>query len=258
MEKSNKLPEGVGKKIADALKQSDNNQETNHEDVIVFGEASPEAFYGNNGDDNSLTEENVSEFSFEEEVEIPELEVPEFSFDETYESETKEEVIYQDESVEEVIAQEETTAEQAYEETPVVEEEPIQYEEYTQEEVSTVQYETPVKRVPPTEAENDVILSENVLTLLKLIEDLPSGVTRQTGAQIIKQTMEALGISMTRVLAEAQQAHDKINQTVKNKLNTIQEYKQDIKALESQVQSFKKDAGELDDIISLFILTDEG
>ena len=45
----------------------------------------------------------------------------------------------------------------------------------------------------------------NVAVLKKLIAKLPSGVTRQTGAMIIKQTMEALGISMRSVLQEAQQ-----------------------------------------------------
>ena len=44
----------------------------------------------------------------------------------------------------------------------------------------------------------------NVAVLKQLISKLPSGVTKQTGAQIIKQTMEALGISMNSVLQEAQ------------------------------------------------------
>ena len=46
--------------------------------------------------------------------------------------------------------------------------------------------------------------------LKKLIAKLPSGVTRQTGAQIIKQTMEALGISMKSVLQDAQQVQENL------------------------------------------------
>ena len=61
----------------------------------------------------------------------------------------------------------------------------------------------------------------NVAVLKKLIAKLPSGVTRQTGAQIIKQTMEALGIS-----------------------------------LEEQAQSYKKQYNNLNELVSLFINTD--
>ena len=42
----------------------------------------------------------------------------------------------------------------------------------------------------------------NIAVLKKLISQLPSGVSRHTGAQIIKQTMEALGISMKSVLQD--------------------------------------------------------
>ena len=37
---------------------------------------------------------------------------------------------------------------------------------------------------------------------------------------------------------------------------TIQEYKNNIKALEKQVQDYKKQAVALNDLISLFIMTD--
>ena len=40
------------------------------------------------------------------------------------------------------------------------------------------------------------------LRLKQLITKLPAGVTKQTGATIIKQTMEALGVSMTALLQE--------------------------------------------------------
>ena len=51
-----------------------------------------------------------------------------------------------------------------------------------------------------TGAVDDMELPANVAVLKQLIAKLPSGVSKQTGAQIIKQTMEALGISMAGVL----------------------------------------------------------
>ena len=50
----------------------------------------------------------------------------------------------------------------------------------------------------------------NIAVLKKLISQLPSGVSRHTGAQIIKQTMEALGISMKSVLQDAQQVQESL------------------------------------------------
>ena len=50
----------------------------------------------------------------------------------------------------------------------------------------------------------------NITVLKKLISQLPSGVSRHTGAQIIKQTMEALGISMKSVLQDAQQVQENL------------------------------------------------
>ena len=81
-------------------------------------------------------------------------------------------------------------------------------------------YEAPVHEAPVFESHEEVSphavvekladelyqfeIPSNVAVLKKLISQLPSGVTRQTGAQIIKQTMEALGISMKSVLQDAQ------------------------------------------------------
>lgn len=93
----------------------------------------------------------------------------------------------------------------------------------------------------------------NVAVLKKLISQLPSGVTRQTGAHIIKQTMEALGISMKSVLQDAQQVQDKLNSSAKECQATIQEYKRQIATLEEQATSYKKQYNNLNDLISLFI-----
>ena len=95
----------------------------------------------------------------------------------------------------------------------------------------------------------------NILILKRLISQLPSGVTRHTGAQIIKQTMEALGISMKNVLKEAQEVQDGLKESAKECQATIQEYKKQIASLEKQSQNYQKQYGALNDLISLFIQT---
>lgn len=96
----------------------------------------------------------------------------------------------------------------------------------------------------------------NVAVLKKLIAKLPSGVTRQTGAQIIKQTMEALGISMKSVLQEAQQLQEQLSSSAKECQATISEYKRQIVTLEEQAQSYKKQYNNLNELVSLFIQTE--
>jgi len=98
-------------------------------------------------------------------------------------------------------------------------------------------------------------MPNNIAVLKKLISQLPSGVTRHTGAQIIKQTMEALGISMKSVLNEAQQVQESLKVSAKECQSTIQEYKKQIVALEKQSQTYQKQYGALNDLISLFIQT---
>ena len=98
-------------------------------------------------------------------------------------------------------------------------------------------------------------IPNNIAVLKKLITQLPSGVTRHTGAQIIKQTMEALGISMKSVLQEAQQVQDSLNNSAKECYSTIQEYKKQIMLLEKQAQNHQKQYAALNELISLFIQT---
>lgn len=95
----------------------------------------------------------------------------------------------------------------------------------------------------------------NIAVLKKLISQLPSGVSRHTGAQIIKQTMEALGISMKSVLQEAQQVQEGLNNSAKECYSTIQEYKKQIMILEKQAQNHQKQYAALNELISLFIQT---
>lgn len=112
--------------------------------------------------------------------------------------------------------------------------------------------------VQTTVAENPVEgfeMPANIAVLKKLISQLPSGVSRHTGAQIIKQTMEALGISMKSVLQDAQQVQESLKISAKECQSTIQEYKKQILNLEKQSQSYQKQYSALNDLISLFIQT---
>ena len=95
----------------------------------------------------------------------------------------------------------------------------------------------------------------NIAVLKKLISQLPSGVSRHTGAQIIKQTMEALGISMKSVLQDAQQVQDSLKISARECQSSIQEYKKQILNLEKQSQNYQKQYSALNDLISLFIQT---
>jgi hypothetical protein len=98
-------------------------------------------------------------------------------------------------------------------------------------------------------------IPNNIAVLKKLITQLPSGVTKHTGAQIIKQTMEALGISMKSVLQEAQQVQDGLNNSAKECHATILEYKKQIALLEKQAQNHQRQYSALNELISLFIQT---
>lgn len=95
----------------------------------------------------------------------------------------------------------------------------------------------------------------NIAVLKKLISQLPSGVSRHTGAQIIKQTMEALGISMKSVLQDAQQVQESLKVSARECQGSIQEYKKQILTLEKQSQNYQKQYSALNDLISLFIQT---
>ena len=102
---------------------------------------------------------------------------------------------------------------------------------------------------------DDFEVPANVAVLKQLITQLPSGVTKQTGAQIIRQTMEAIGISMKSVLQEAQQVQESINSYARECQANIMENKRQIVLLENQVQKYTRQSAALNDVISLFIQT---
>lgn len=96
-------------------------------------------------------------------------------------------------------------------------------------------------------------MPNNINVLKRLISQLPTGVPRQTGAQIIRQTIEALGIPMKTVLQDAQRVRDCLNSSIKDCNYTIQEYKSNIRTLEKQTASYQKQLSKLNDIIGLFV-----
>jgi len=103
--------------------------------------------------------------------------------------------------------------------------------------------------------EVDTEFSGNVKTLIRLVNELPEGVTKQTGAQIIRLTMEAMGISMENVLSEAQSAQSEMLDAVRANIKKIEEYKTVIRKLETDIKYYQGKANELSEIIDLFILS---
>lgn len=113
----------------------------------------------------------------------------------------------------------------------------------------------PVQQTVDFSAVDEMELPSNVAVLKRLISQLPSGVSKHTGAMIIKQTMEALGIPMNTVLQEAQQVQENLNQSSRECQNSILEYKKQINILEAQSQKYQKQFAAVNDIISIFIQT---
>jgi len=101
----------------------------------------------------------------------------------------------------------------------------------------------------------DTEFSGNVKTLIRLVNELPDDVTKQTGAQIIRLTMEAMGISMEDVLSEAQSAQSEMLDAVRANIKKIEEYKTVIRKLETDIKYYQGKANELSEIIDLFILS---
>ena len=101
----------------------------------------------------------------------------------------------------------------------------------------------------------DTEFGTNVQTLIRLVNELPEGVTKQTGAQIIRLTMEAMGISMEEVLSEAQSAQSDMLDAVRANIKKIEEFKTVIRKLEHDIKFYQGKANELSEIIDLFILS---
>ncbi len=124
-----------------------------------------------------------------------------------------------------------------------------------EEEKSSVYTEAPLSTPLVDNQSEGFEMPSNITVLKRLISQLPSGVSRHTGAQIIKQTMEALGISMKSVLQDAQQVQENLKSSARECQGSIQEYKKQILTLERQSQNYQKQYSALNDLISLFIQT---
>ncbi len=222
---NNRMTEGVGKKIVEALKmQSDI-------DVVTSEELETQNY----------AEEVAEETEVYTEEPTAELEAPLFS---------EEPLFTEDPEIAETNLIEETT-------TP----DNFSFNNY-QEELSPFEKFASLEdtRIPQSQIYTQTEVSEfeipsNVAVLKQLINKLPAGVTKQTGALIIKQTMEALGISMRSVLQEAQQVQESLNSSAKECLASIAEYKKQIGVLEKQAQKYQRQYAALNDVISVFVQT---
>ena len=215
---SNKITEGVGKKIVEALKmQSD--IEINHENDIPAVE-----------EQNFDLEDNSSDIEFVDNNEI----------------ENHHQEIYH--QPQEISFEQNNSFSSNYQQ-------PSHFEQPVMPGIMNFNNNSAIEKDNlPNELEG-FEMPANVAVLKQLINQLPAGVSKQTGAQIIRQTMEALGISMKGVLQEAQQVQEGLNNSAKECQATIMDYKRQINVLERQAQKYHKQYSALNDIISLFIQT---
>lgn len=206
---NNRMTEGVGKKIVEALKmQSDIEITPVHETAVHNFDAD---------DAVNIDEETTPNFIEEEPVQ------DEFHFDEDTEDDFP--------SLE-----------------PAIQPQTVQQQ-------TIQQIDIPQQQTFLNSELDDFEIPSNVAVLKQLITKLPAGVTKQTGAMIIKQTMEALGISMKSVLQEAQQVQEGLNNSSRECQASIMEYKKQIGILEKQAQKYQRQYAALNDIISLFVQT---
>lgn len=304
MRKSTKLPEGVGRKIIEALKsqpQSSSSEAPKDSHQTSFDNlprlkktelrrqpqkpqhqpAPQQAADIDWDEDEDLNQpfqleedvpgQNFAEelaydatadgFEYETESDTDNNDSDEYNYEEyqqeTYDNSEEEESYPQYESNE---YPEYTNANESTE----VYEDDAAYEEYTPsplDDEHAASSEERFKSVSDVEDE-DVHSDFNIATpssvdiLINLVYHLPAGVTKQTGAQIIRQTMEAMGLPMNKVLSEAQKLQDNLGIHIKNNINTIEEYRNNIKTLEKEVQQAKGKSKEMEELISLFTLTD--
>lgn len=236
----NQLPEGVGKKIVEALKrQSEIEVNPISEEEMLETQETPVAQAPN---DLTLFEDVIS--------------------DEVQENLYASEITPQKEYVNDVFTIQEPQPQQTintqfsfnYDDTPSYNSEPIVMDKH-------VDYKMPEKinlqQNVRQEAPKSMEVPANVAVLRRLISQLPAGVTKQTGAQIIRQTIEALGISMNSVLQEAQQVQDGLNNSIQDCISKVNEYKNNIMHLERHAQDYQRQMSQINDLISLFILTDK-
>lgn len=212
---SNRMTEGVGKKIVEALKkQSDIEIQSVVENPVPVEEEMT---------DNS----SAIEFTSPEESSFEEPHIESFQHEHDFSTEQEEDV-------------------------------PVMQQPFVMPNTMSFSQPAPSPVIEKEIFANDLEgfeIPTNVAVLKQLINQLPAGVSKQTGALIIKQTMEALGISMKSVLQEAQQVQESLNNSQRECQASIMEYRKQINVLEKQSQKFQRQYSALNDIISLFIQT---
>ena len=238
----NRLPEGVGKKIVEALKKQSEIEIQSVPETI--NEEFVEDLITEEVNDMFIEEEETLNQKHEEETLSYQYQAPQPPIQE--QKQFYSEHIHQ-EPTQNFYNQEMpyNMAQQQYKEPQMTMN--YDYNESSYNEQSQINYPRAKEFTIPS----------NVAVLKRLITQLPQGVSKQTGAQIIRQTMEALGISMSTVLSEAQNFQDGLNTSVRECVSTIQEYKNNIKNLEKQVSDYQKQSAQVNDLISLFIMTDK-
>lgn len=249
----NQLPEGVGKKIVEALKRQA------EADIAPMEETNTSI-----GNTLPLTEiEDLPEIQYE-----PLKEVQESSDDMIVEEEPASVVN------EEIIKPKEETESKIFVQPNVAKEQPKMNFAQNIQSVQTNNQTLSSSPVQPNyfnsaalnqeklkknviqPAASSLTLPANVATLRNLINSLPVGVTKQTGAQIIRQTLEAMGIPMNSVLKEAQVFQEELNSSTRECMIKIQEYKTQIMQLEASVQEYQQNITQVNDIVSLFLLAE--
>ena len=206
---NNQLPEGVGKKIVEALKRQA------EADIAPMNESEIDAI-----NNVPLTKiEDISDINYNDITEVASI---------------NEDVIIEEAPIETL-------------------KEPISS---IMEEVVSPVYTAPVQNVEYKKTilqSSNIAVPANVVKLNNLINSLPSGVSKQTGALIIKQTLEAMGLPVNSVLKEAQMFQEELNNSTRECMIKIQEAKTQIMQLESTVQSNQENVAHVNDIVSLFI-----
>jgi len=314
VKKSPKLPDGVGKRIIEALRKQNESKENEQQlqrnsrkskikyaDTALQNDSEDSNWYSEDKEEDSF-DNYISDYDNEDDSDT----VSENEDDEEYSSDESEEYNYAEDEDDYAEDSDEEESEIEYDEHPSRQERTYRQPQtkerrYEQPEkrmkrqqhadtgsrkeersYDSFPYEAPVQKikqnkqariesknsstrsrdskalfVKPQITEFNPESNSSIDVLMRLIAQLPPGVTRQTGAQIIRQTMEAMGTSMNKVLAEAQQIQEENSNSIKNDINTIEEYRNNIKILEKKVQRDRKKVDELEDLISLFILSEK-
>ena len=230
---SNELPSNMGKKIADALKKQNKTVKESAIDVVEEVQEVKEPDFENSISDlhneNSLYEEKTKDSSFAIDEDDSAVEASN-SFDDL----------------------------DLYEAPSNVDQESEDYAPIFKMESGDISDNPDFKlNIDTEDDEEEFEMPNNINVLKRLIAQLPTGVSKQTGAQIIRQTIEALGIPMKSVLQDAQRVKECLNSSIKDCNYTIQEYKSKIRNLEKQSLSYQKQLAKLNDIIGLFVYTDK-